>query len=80
MSLGMVSMKIFGFTVAGTDQGLKVLVVSISLEWDANDVMHIEYSIPFKFLIYNLQTNQTWLGWTVNGTQRSQNTKERVGW
>jgi hypothetical protein len=76
MSLGMVSMKIFGFTAAGTEQGLKIPgSINIAFKWDANDVMHIEYSIPFKFLnIQPKDKSDVGIGWTVNGTQRSQNT------
>jgi hypothetical protein len=81
MSLGMVSMKIFGFTAAGTEQGLKIPgSINIAFKWDTNDVMHIEYSIPFKLL--NMQPadkSEVDIGWTVNGEQRLQNTNRDEG-
>ena len=81
MSLGMVSMKIFGFTAAGTEQGLKVPgSINIAFKWDTNDVMHIEYSIPFKLLnIQAADRSEVDIGWTVNGTQRLQNTNREEG-
>src|SRR6478752_1724907 len=81
MSLGMVSMKIFGFTAAGTEQGLKIPgSINIAFKWDTNDVMHIEYSIPFKLLnIQPADRSEVDIGWTVNGTQRLQNTNRDEG-
>ena len=81
MSLGMVSMKIFGFTAAGTEQGLKIPgSINIAFKWDTNDVMHIEYSIPFKLLnIQPADRSEVEIGWTVNGEQRLQNTNREEG-
>jgi hypothetical protein len=76
MSLGMVSMNVFGFFSTGTEQGLKVPgSINIAFKWDINDVMHIEYSIPFKFLnIQPADKSEVGIGWTINGRERSQNT------
>ena len=81
MSLGMVSMKIFGFTAVGNEQGLKIPgSINIAFKWDTNDVMHIEYSIPFKLLnIQPADRSEVDTGWTVNGTQRLQNTNREEG-
>jgi len=43
-------------------------------------VMHIEYSIPFKLLnIQPADRSEVDIGWTVNGTQRLQNTNREEG-
>lgn len=75
MSLGMVSMKILGFPSTQAEQGLKVPgSINIAFKWDANDIMHIEYSMPLKLLnIKAADKPEMDIGWTVNAVQRLQN-------
>jgi len=76
LSLGLVSLKLFGF---GKDQqeeqGLTMPgSVNIAFKWDELDAMHIEYNIPLELLgeISSLNQKDITIGWKINGFDRPQ--------
>ena len=75
MSLGLVSLKLFGWKDQQDEQGLTMpRSVNIAFKWDEFDAMHIEYNIPLELLgeLSSLNQKDISIGWKINGFERPQ--------
>ena len=75
MSLGLVSLKLFGWKDQQEEQGLTMPgSVNIAFKWDEFDAMHIEYNIPLSLLgdLSSLNQKDLSIGWKINGFERPQ--------
>ena len=70
MALGLVDLKLFGFTKdeAADQQLMLPNSVNIAFAWDSADVMHIEYLVPLSLLadIPELDQKEISIGWNIH--------------
>jgi hypothetical protein len=72
--MNMIFLKLFGFDDMEEDKKQSLVMknnVNIYFEWDAANVMHLEYRVPLKMLMDKgpLQGREISLGWKINGVE-----------